>query len=75
LTNGGKIKVTETELKDLIQQRLGFAASLTVQRHAELGFTVSALATPSNALAVQQAVDLIVEVLQISHELTEEPGA
>jgi hypothetical protein len=71
VANAKKIKVTEDELKSLIQHRLGYAAYLTVDRHAELGFTVSGLATPSNALAVQQAVDVIVEVLRGTHELVD----
>ncbi|MBR1150113.1 hypothetical protein [Bradyrhizobium sp. JYMT SZCCT0428] len=66
-----KIKVDEAELKILIQHRLGMAAYLTVHRHAELGFTVTVLASPSNALRLQQAVDVIVGVLRGTHELVD----
>lgn len=65
-----KTKVTAGQLKDLIQQRLGFAAFLTVHKAAQgLGFTVSVVTAPAQAIHTQQVVDSIVEELRGSHEL------
>ena len=65
-----KTKVTAAQLKDLIQQRLGFAAFLTVHRAAQgLGFTVSVVTAPAKAIHTQQAVDAIVQELRNSHQL------
>jgi hypothetical protein len=70
LTTIEKTKVTASQLKDLIQQRLGFAAFLTVHREAQgLGFTVGVVTAPAQAIYTQQTVDVIVQELRASYEL------
>jgi hypothetical protein len=65
-----KTKVTEQELKDLIIERLGSDALLTVDRYgAPLGYTVYIMTTPAKASEAQRAVDNIVEGLRPHYEL------
>jgi hypothetical protein len=65
-----KTKVTASQLKDLIQQRLGFAAFLTVHKASQgLGFTASVVTAPAQAIHTQQVVDAIVQELRAAHEL------
>jgi hypothetical protein len=65
-----KTKVTVQQMKDMVQERLGFAAFLTVHRAGQgLGFTVGIIAAPAQAIAAQQSVDAIVQELRASYEL------
>jgi len=65
-----KTKVTAGQLKELIQERLGFAAFLTVHKAAQgLGFTVGVVTAPAQAIHTQQVVDAIVQELRATHEL------
>ncbi|SFK08190.1 hypothetical protein [Bradyrhizobium sp. cf659] len=63
-------QVTSTELKQIIQQRLGFAVFVTIHRNAQLGFTATVIA-PIKAVAVQQAIDAIVQDLRLAYELVD----
>jgi hypothetical protein len=68
-----KKKVTEQEFKDLIVERLGSDALLTVHRHKPpLGYTVGIMTAPSKASAAQQAVDSIVEQLRPHYDLKDD---
>ena len=72
MTTIEKKKVTAAELKDIIQQRLGCAAFLTVHRADQgLGFTVGVIAAPAKVIAIQQAVDAIVQELRAHYELVD----
>lgn len=65
-----KTKVTAGQLKELIQERLGFAAFLTVHKAAQgLGFTVGVVTAPAQAIQTQQVVDAVVQELRATHEL------
>ncbi|QQO12937.1 hypothetical protein JJB99_26370 [Bradyrhizobium diazoefficiens] len=63
-------KVTSTELKQIIQQRLGSAVFVTIHRNAQLGFTATVVA-PIKAVGAQQAVDAIVQDPRLAYELVD----
>jgi hypothetical protein len=66
-----KTKITEAAVKDLVQQRLGFATFMIVHPEAKAGqgFRVIVMTASAHTIATQQAVDAIVQDLNTQYEL------
>ena len=73
LNTNEKTKVTKTQLNDLILERLGFAAFLTIHPETKQGrgFTVGVLTAPAQAIRTRQVVDRIAEELRPDYELVD----
>jgi hypothetical protein len=73
LSTTAKTKVTKTQLNDLILERLGFAAFLTIHPETKqgLGYTVGVLTAPALAIRTQEVVDRIVDELRPDYELVD----
>jgi hypothetical protein len=68
-----KMKVTKTQLNDLILERLGFAAFLTIHPETKegLGYTAGVVTAPERAIRTQEVVDSIVAELRPDYELVD----
>jgi hypothetical protein len=66
-----KTKITEAALKDVVQQRLGFATFMIVHPEAKAGqgFRVIVMTASPHMIATQLAVDTIVQDLNTQYEL------